>query len=345
MLFFCIAFAVLLLRESTVIGAGLREGMILCVEIVIPSLFPFMVFTTFLALSGWGQRLSGILAPLLRLVFRLPAQAGAAMLMSFIGGYPVGARMIARLMEENKLSPSDGERMLTFCVNAGPSFVLTAAGAGMFHNKRIGLLLLLSHVLASVTVGMIGAVGKAVPLSVSEPESSVKSSAVNSLIRSVSDSALGMLSLCAFVILFSGILTVCRSLGPVTALLEVTKGCSEASLLGGVRGELLAAFLLSFGGLSVIFQAASGYSSYGQTLHFGRFFFWRMVSGAISALWYGMLRYLFADSVERAAAVYGWLPTGSVPVMEHTNITFPLTVCLLAVCAIAALTLEDALDV
>ena len=105
-----------------------------------------------------------------------------------------------------------------------------------------------------------------------------------------------------------------------------------------------AAFLISFGGLSVICQAASGFSSYGQQLRFGRFCFWRAVSGVIAALWYGVLRYLFADSVERAAAVYGWLPTDMVPVVERTDITFPMTICLLAVCAIAVLTLEDSME-
>jgi len=334
--------AFVLLHQGSILGKGIAEGMALCVEIVIPSLFPFMVFTSFLSLSGWSRYFSSFFSPLIRYCFRLPEAAGTAVFMSFIGGYPVGARMIARLMKENKISPQDGERMLSFCVNAGPSFVLTAVGVGMFHNRGIGMILFMAHILAALTMGIVSGIGKKVPEKEDLPAGAAETrSAVTALIQSVSDSASGMLTLSAFVILFSGILSLLQEFGPLIGLLEVTKGCLLAAETSALYGELMAAFLLSFGGLSVICQAAAGFSTYGEQLHFDRFLLRRVLCGGFSCGWYSILRVFFRRGIEQAASVYGWMPTEAIPVPQITDTTLPLTICLLAVCAIAAMTLDE----
>ena len=70
---------------------GVRDGLTLCGQVVIPSLFPFLALSSFLVQSGLAQRAGHLLEPITKLLFRLPGAAGSAILMSLIGGYPVGA--------------------------------------------------------------------------------------------------------------------------------------------------------------------------------------------------------------------------------------------------------------
>jgi spore maturation protein SpmB len=338
-----------LLADARAICGGIQQGMSLCVEVVIPSLFPFMVFTSFLALSGLADMVSRLLAPVTRRMFRLPANAGAAVLMSFIGGFPVGGRMAARLVRDNAVSQQDGQRMLCFCINAGPSFILTAVGARMFGNGIAGGMMLCAHILASCTAGILSSIGCPAPKREARIPDRSHIPMTQALIRAVIDSANGMLILCSFIILFSGLTAW---LEPIAArwgenallalgLLEVTKGCQQAAAFPGLLGELTAVFLLSFSGLSVIAQVLSGFTAEGIPVRPGKVLLWRLVNGGCAVGWYLAIRGLLGRFLPQAEPVFLRLPQAA-PALASRPATLPLTFCLLAVCAIALLTADNA---
>ena len=97
---------------------GARKGLDFCGQILIPSLFPFMVLSSFIVKSGLAARMSTVLEPITRLLFRLPGCTGATIAVSLIGGYPAGARGIKALLERGDITPKQGERMLGFSVVA-----------------------------------------------------------------------------------------------------------------------------------------------------------------------------------------------------------------------------------
>lgn len=337
-----------LLADARAICGGIQQGMSLCVEVVIPSLFPFMVFTSFLALSGLADMVSRLLAPVTRRMFRLPANAGATVLMSFIGGFPVGGRMAARLVRDRAVPPEEGRRMLCFCINAGPSFILTAVGARMFGSAAAGGMMLCAHILASCTAGLLSSLGRPVPQREPEVPKTKAIPMTQSLIQAVIDSANGMLVLCAFIILFSGLTAW---LEPTAArwgknallalgLLEVTKGCQQAAAFPGLLGELTAVFLLSFSGLSVIAQVLSGFTAEEIPLRPGKVVLWRLINGGCAVGWYLAIRGILGKFLYKAEPVFLRLPQAS-PSLASRPATLPLTFCLLAVCAIALLTAES----
>lgn len=343
---FSVLTAYLLLSRSSTVSQGIRDGMQLCVEVVIPSLFPFLVFTSFLMASGFAQRISSAIFPVTRYLFRLPQQTGACILMSLIGGYPVGGRMIARLMQQQKLSRQDAERMLCFCINAGPSFVLTAVGVRLFGNAGIGILLLSAHLLASVTAGIWTGRHHPIPELVQQSQPS-QPSLTGAMVTAVRETATGMLTLSAFIVLFSAITAllqpICSQLGVwgstlVSGLLEVTQGCVAASQLPSITGELFAAFFLSFSGISVVCQVISGF---GAPVDPAKILFWRLINGIFSTGWYALLRFCFGALLETTDAVASWAYIASTPVLHSSGVNTPMTICLLGVCAIAALTLDD----
>lgn len=341
----------LLLADAPIICTGIREGMSLCVEVVIPSLFPFMVFTAFLTLSGLADLISRFLAPVTRNLFRLPQRSGAAVLMSMIGGFPVGGRMAAHLVRDNVISQRDGQRMLCFCINAGPSFILTAVGARMFGNRLIGGIMLCSHILAACTAGILSSLGCPVPPKELMSPKKQYLPFTQALIQAVIDSANGMLILCSFIILFSGFTAwlepVAVRFGEnaklVLGVLEVTKGCQQAAAFPGLLGELTAVFLLSFSGLSVVAQVLAGFAAENIPVRPGKVLLWRLVNGGCAIGWYLALRAALKQFFMTAEPVFLRI-SQQQPALASRPMTLPLTFCLLAVCAIALLSAEETLS-
>ena len=132
----CCFSALLLLPEVSAQAA--RDAMLLCAQTLIPSLFPFFVLSSLLIACGASELLSALLSPLMRPLFGLSGTGAAALALGLCGGYPVGARTAAELVENGVLSRDEGERLLAFCNNAGPGFLLGVCGAGLFSSSRAG---------------------------------------------------------------------------------------------------------------------------------------------------------------------------------------------------------------
>jgi len=79
----------------------------------------------------------------------------AALILGIISGYPVGAKTVANLKENGLCSDIEAERLIAFTNNSGPLFIIGTVGLGIFLDVKIGFLLLLIHILASLTVGFI----------------------------------------------------------------------------------------------------------------------------------------------------------------------------------------------
>jgi nucleoside recognition membrane protein YjiH len=107
---------------------GAREGLALCLDIIVPSLFPFFVLSALLIELGLADCLGRALERVMRPVFNLPGICGTAVVLGFLGGYPVGARTAIALYKKGLSSRSETERLLSFCNNSGPAFILGAGG-------------------------------------------------------------------------------------------------------------------------------------------------------------------------------------------------------------------------
>ncbi len=102
-------------------------------------------------IQGPGRLLEKVMYPL----FHVGGACSGAFLLGILGGYPVGARTAIELYEKGLCSRTEAERMLSFCNNSGPAFILGVVGAGIFSSSRTGLWLYLVHVTASVLVGLL----------------------------------------------------------------------------------------------------------------------------------------------------------------------------------------------
>ena len=318
------------LRDSVVLIAlvtaptqamtGAKNGLTLCCNVIIPSLFPFFVLSSLAVDLGLAAYLGRLLEGVMRPLFRVSGCCAIAVVLGFVGGYPLGAKTALELYRQGLCTKTETERLLAFCNNSGPAFILGVVGAGIFGSGQIGLLLYASHCVASLLTGLLFRFyghedQRAKATSYPKPieATTIPAAFTNGVVRSFSN----LLNICAFVIFFSALLQLMSYFGVFTAiarllslvgvssryapqlvagLLELTSGVSSLGGVASSAGSIsMAAFMLGWAGLSVhcqvlCFLIDSGLSA--RTYLLGKF-----LHGLISAaLTYPVSYYLTSQT-------------------------------------------------
>lgn len=248
----------LLILDSRTALEGARQGLELCLQTVIPALFPFFVLSAMLTGSPRDHG-ANWLRPVGKIT-GIPAGAESILLAGFLGGYPVGARCICEASRQGRITSRDAARMMGFCNNAGPSFIFGIAGA-MFAEKWVGWALWGIQILSALTVGAI------LPGKTDTRIQSINRQQIT-LTSAVSNAGKAICGVCGWVLLFRVVLAFLNRwilwLLPaevsvaVAGLLELTNGCCA---LNGIRDPgtrfVIASGMLAFGGLCVGMQTAS----------------------------------------------------------------------------------------
>lgn len=121
---------------------------------VFPSLLPF--FITAELLIGFGVvRFIGVLfEPIMRPVFNVPGVGSFVWAMGMASGYPAGAKLTARLRQEQQLTRVEAERLVSFTNASNPLFIIAAVSVGFFHDASLGFLLAIVHYSSNALVGV-----------------------------------------------------------------------------------------------------------------------------------------------------------------------------------------------
>lgn len=286
-------------------ASGVSQGLRVCAETVIPSLFGFTVAAGLLGAGELPDRLKKAVSPVMRMLFGLPPECFPALLLGLFGGYPTGASAARALCNSGKISVSDARRLTSFCLSPGMGFCVNAVGISMLSSRRAGFIMLASICAALVPVGFAA---KYLIKSEAQPlvTSSFSVPFSRAAVECVTSCSHAMLSVCSFVSLFSGLAscieTIIENEAVRTALImlsEVTNGCITAA--GKIPLELLCAEC-AFGGLCVHMQvfAVSGEAEPNKKY----FFPFRIFHALISAGFCKILLHFFPIS-EQTLAVYG----------------------------------------
>ena len=153
--FFFVIIAICLVIFSKTNLSAASNGLTLWTTCVVPSLFPFFVITNLLSYTKVVTILGRILDKFMKPLFNVSGIGSFAFIMGLISGYPVGAKIVADFREKNLVTKEEGERLLAFTNNSGPLFILSSIGISLFGDTKTGLLLLCTHVLSCITVGII----------------------------------------------------------------------------------------------------------------------------------------------------------------------------------------------
>ena len=271
-----------------------KSGLLLWANNVIPSLFPFFIATELLGYTNIVSKIGKLLNPIMRPIFNVPGSGAYALIMGIISGYPIGAKIVTNFRENGICSKEECERLLAFTNNSGPLFIIGTVGISLFYNSTIGLLLFITHLLACLTVGILFRFWKHNKSSTSVSKShysidnkEVSFSSLGEVLSSAISSATNtILMIGGFVVLFSVVLSILENskilsisssfLEPFFSFLGSNSSQFTNSFLSGIveltnglkqitsipyksisTNIIFSAFLLGFGGISILLQVFS----------------------------------------------------------------------------------------
>lgn len=226
--------------------------------------------------------------------FNVNGDGAFAFIMGIISGYPMGAKIACNFRQNNICSKEECERLLSFTNNSGPLFIIGTVGILSFKNTSIGILLFVAHLLACISVGFIFRYWKKnkqtfQKASFSSFQQAKKTASFSNLgeilAESITSSISTILLIGGFVVIFSSIISILKASGilngfafflsPIftflhidtsfiqgllTGFLEITNGINLISSIACKKlsiNIIFTAFLLGFGGISILLQVWS----------------------------------------------------------------------------------------
>lgn len=315
-LFFTIS--ILIFSNSNL--TAVKSGISLWANSVVPSLFPFFVATELLMHTNVIYLIGNLLNRFMKPLFNVRGEGGFAFIMGIISGYPIGAKIATNFRKENICTKEECERLLSFTNNSGPLFIIGSVGILLYRNTMIGLLLFITHLLASLSVGFVFRFWKKDSsnnnILSSNTYTHQKNRATFSnlgeiLSESIVSSIKSILVIGGFVVIFSSIISILNAsgithiielllspffdwihidtsfIGPIfTGFFEITNGISTISNIACKKlsiNIIITAFLLGFGGISVLLQVLSITSK--SDLSIKPYIYGKVLQGILAALY------------------------------------------------------------
>ena len=271
----------LMIIYSNLAKQGVARGLIISTNVIIPSLFPFMVCVTLITRCKFEFK-NGVLSDFLNKLFGQNVDMFFTFLLSMIGGYPVGAKMTNELYRQKAIDEKTANIMLMYCVNAGPAFVVCVVG-DILGSKKLGVVLLISHLLSSIIIAAFCSFKTRKQIKNETRQKTLPPSFSNDIIDSVNDAVKSVIGICSFIVLFSVLITYFDYFSSDFPMLNyVTTSLEITSSLYKTKNIYLLSFLLGFGGVSIWWQVFSLSSDF--KLNKRRFIAGRTLHGATSVI-------------------------------------------------------------
>jgi sporulation integral membrane protein YlbJ len=142
-----------ILYPDQVFHSALR-GLGIWWDVVFPALLPFFIISEILMGFGLAHFFGVLLEPLMRPLFRVPGTGAFVLTMGLASGYPIGAKLTVSLRQQNLITRSEGERLVSFTSTSDPLFMFGAVAVGFFHDVSLGIILVLVHYSTTILVGI-----------------------------------------------------------------------------------------------------------------------------------------------------------------------------------------------
>ena len=311
-IFLLFIIGLILFSNNNLVAA--QDGLALWATKVVPSLFPFFVATELLCQTNFTYILGKLFNKFMKPIFNVPGESSAAIILGTISGYPIGAKIVCNLKEQKVISKIEAERLIAYTNNSGPLFILGTIGIALFNDKKIGFILLISHILASIAVGYVFSFWKKDKFDINYREAKfnsklapVKVSDIGEILgNSIKKSISSILAIGGFIVLFSVILSILETSGilniiasflytfgipkeistsVITGIIELTNGVNLSTSLYSQLPDfslLLTSFLLGFGGISVLLQVYSIIIK--QKISIKPYFYGKLLQGLFATL-------------------------------------------------------------
>ncbi len=286
--------AILLLINPAEVSQAVSDAIYSCLEVMIPSLFSFTVLSIYLQGSGYAKYAFKPLTVPLSKLLRLEEELCTVVLLSNIGGYPVGAKLLTSLVKSGRLKPQDASRLMCCCYGSGPAFVIGIVGVRMYGSGAVGAIVFIACFMSSLIIAvMVCRKGDRIALSGETSVSHID------LVDAVRSGTSVMMTVCMMIVAFAVVIRLLDIIGVLQLaqwFLELLGGGDNSAEIVYSLLEIshireivpsawyvipLCAMLLSFGGVCVQLQVKA---VVGEAFSLKQFLLSRIPAAAISAM-------------------------------------------------------------
>ena len=263
----CIIILIELLIYKTLVVNTVIFSINLWINTIIPSLFPFFIISDILIQYNVTNYIPKHIKNFFCKLFEVSEYSIGIFFLSLLSGFPSNARNTRNYYENGYISLDEANHILSFTHFSNPLFILSTVAIFFFHHEEYGLIILLSHYLSNIIIGIISR--KKITTNLNNYTKPKKKSQnfgyilTNSISSSINTILLIFGTLTSFLII-SSLLIKNINLPPypstiLKCILEITMGLKSLSTLNlpDIYNIVIASMAISFGGLSVHLQVIS----------------------------------------------------------------------------------------
>ena len=255
-----------------------------------PSIFIFFTITDILNNYNLPYYLSKTLGNLIEKIYKIPSISSYIIFMSLTSSFPSNAKLIKDALDKKIINSYEATKILTMTHFSNPLFIMIVGS--MFHDKNIGLIILLVHYITNFIVGLLfrniykcEKKDKSYPISKQLPFIDLlKTSFYNTFKLSI--------SILGIIIFFSIMITTVNKYLNLNSfsnlllngLLEITTGLKYLVSLNieKTKAIALATFFISFGGFSIHMQTMTILNKY--DINYYIYLIARIIHGTLSSI-------------------------------------------------------------
>lgn len=257
---------VVLIKKS-LIYESIMYALRMWVNNLIPAMFPFFIISDILINYNITNYIPKKIRDFFKWGFNITDNMLSIFLLSIISGFPSNARNTRNMYDKKMIDLNEANHILMFSHFSNPVFILTTVGLYFFHYEKLGVIILISHYLSNIILGII-------------LRKYFRHDEKNRADNKQENLAFGQIFLGAIkrsvdtVILICGIVTVFLLLSTIVVdifnlgkynamfvrgLFEITIGIEALGKLSvsSIYKAVIASLFLAFGGLSVHMQVMS----------------------------------------------------------------------------------------
>lgn len=258
---------ILIFLNKSLISSTVITSFYIWFNTLVPSMFPMFITSNILISYNFINYIPKHLTTLLMKIFNISKEAVLVILISLISGFPSNALAIKTSYEMKLITKEEAEHLLLICHFANPLFILETIGVFYLKNNTYGIIILLSHILSSIIIGITFR-HKNNPTKnnyITKTTSCQSFGTIFSLSIKKSVNTLLMISgtVSSFLII-STLICYIFKLNNIESMIikgifEMTMGLNSLSLLNikDIYKVIISTMILSFGGLSIHMQVIS----------------------------------------------------------------------------------------
>ena len=289
-MFFVIIFLELF-SHSSIVKESIYNSSKLWFYNLVPSILPIYLFIDIAINYNFFDYLCNIFYPVLKKLFNIKKNISYIFILSILSGFPSNSKYLKNALDDNIIDIMEANRLLIFTHFSNPLFIIEGIGVNFLNNKCIGIIILISHYLGNIILGIINRNNYINMIDNNNLNNKNKKNFINTLSNSISNT-FSILILLYGIITFFMIITslininihINQFLNSIfCGLLEITNGINLLSKLSIpiLHKGIIITFLLSFGGFCIHLQVFSILKEY--SLKYSTYLKNRIIHGIISS--------------------------------------------------------------